>query len=73
MENTSTLREDLYRRRHPRGEVIPIILQPSMIAGKTPKGEEIVVLVQILQTGRAGGPSGTRTDQLKVYLREATR
>ena len=65
MKHTSILREDIYRRRQPEGETIPIMLQPVSIVDGLPKGDKIVVDVRIIRTGRAGGPSGIKAEHLK--------
>ena len=39
LEHTSTLREDLYRRRPPEGGPIPILVQPVSITDRNPEGE----------------------------------
>ena len=49
LEHTSILREDLYRRRLPEGEVISILVQPVIIADGPPEGEEISVAVRRLR------------------------
>ena len=64
MKHTSILREDIYRRRQPEGETIPIMLQPVSIADGLPKEDKIVVDVRIIRTGRAGGPSGIKAEHL---------
>ena len=66
LEQTSTLREDLYRWHPPEREANPILVQPERITDDTPEGEEIAVVVRIIQTGRAGGPSGMREYHLEV-------
>ena len=73
LEQTATLQEDLYRQRLPEGESLPIMMQLVSIADGTPKGEEIMVSVQKLRTGRAGEPSGMKAEHLNTWLREATR
>ena len=56
MEHTSTRREDIYRQRPLEGKAVPILLQPSDIPGGPPEGNEISVLVRVINKGRAGGP-----------------
>ena len=58
LEYTSTLSEDLFRRRPPEGEATPILVQPVCIADGPPEGEEIASAVRKLRAGRAKGPSG---------------
>ena len=43
------------------------------MADVTPEGEDIEVAVQRLRTGQAVVPSGMTVEQLKAWLREATR
>ena len=45
LEHTSTMREDLYRKRPPEGEATPILVQPAEIPDGPPEGEEIAVSV----------------------------
>ena len=73
LDHISTLREDLYRRRPPFNKVIPIPVQPYMIADRTPEGGDITVAVQVLRTGREGGPLGMRAYYLKVWIRDAVQ
>ena len=72
LDHISTLREDLYRRRPPFNKVIPIPVQPYMIADRTPEGGDITVAVQVLRTGREGGPLGKREGNLAVWLSKVT-
>ena len=60
-EQTSTLREDLYRWRPPEGKAIPILVKLARISDDNPEGEDISVAVRRLQTGRVGVTSGMRT------------
>ena len=69
MEYTSTLREELYRRCSPEGVPIPILVQPEEIQEEPLGGEEIEVEVQVLNTGRSGGPSGMRAEHLQGCIR----
>ena len=73
LEHTSTLGEDIYRRRPQEGEPIPILLQPVSIADGPLEGEDILFSVHKLRTGWAVGPSIIKAKQLKTWLREATR
>ena len=50
-EHNPTLREDLYRRRHPEGAAIPVLVQLEEIPDIPPLGEEITVEVWGLLTG----------------------
>ena len=61
-----TLRDDLYSRRLPEGETIPILVHPVSIADRPPKGEDITVAARRLRTGRAGGPPVIAVEQLKA-------
>ena len=72
LEHTSTLRDNLYRRRPIEGKAIPILVQPQKIADYTMEGGEITVAVRRVQMGRVGGLSAMRSEHLKVWLREVT-
>ena len=73
MDQTSTLREDLYRHLPPEDEIIPILVQPVSIKEATPEVGEISAEVRKFRPGRAGGPLGMKAEHLKVWLRAATR
>ena len=73
LDHTSTLSEDIYRRRPPEFMPILILAQPAEIPDEPPGGEEIAVAVRGLCTGRAGGPSGVRAENLQGWLRGATQ
>ena len=73
LEQTSNLREDLYRRCPPEGGALPILVQPVRIADNPSEGEEIAAAVRKLQTERAGGPSVMKAEYLNAWLQEATR
>ena len=73
MEQNSTLQEDIYRRRPPEGEPIPILVQTVIISDGPPEGEEISVAVWKLQVGYSGGPWSMKSENLKTWLQEATR
>ena len=70
LEQTSTLRDNLYRQIPPEGAEIPILLQPEEIHNGSPEGEEIVVAVQGLCMGRVGGLYGTTEEHLEGWLRD---
>ena len=57
LEQTSTLREDIYRRRPQEGEAIPVLVQQVSITDGTMEGEEVAVAVKILQMGCTRGLS----------------
>ena len=73
LEQTSNLREDLYRRRPLEGEPLPILVQPVSISDRPLEGEEIAAAVRKLRSGRAGGPLVMKARHLKSWLREVTR
>ena len=60
-------------RRPLEGDSILILVQLEDILYRTLEGEEIKVAVRGLRTGRVREPSGIRTENLKVWLREAKR
>ena len=72
MDNTSTLKENLYMWCPLEVEAILALLQLEMIVDDTPEGEDIAMAVWRLQMGRAVGPSGMRADNIKVWKRELT-
>ena len=55
------------------GEAIPILVQLTRIADDIPERQDISVALQRLQMGREGSPSRMRAEQLKVWIRGATR
>ena len=73
LEQTSTLRKVLYRRRPPDGEPIPILVQMVSIAGGPPKVEYIEFAVRKLRAGHAGGLSVMKEEHPITLLRGATR
>ena len=73
LDQTSTLREDIYSKHPPEGAPLPILVQPVIIADGPPEVGEIVAAVRKLRSGRVGGPSGMKAERLKSWLREATR
>ena len=72
LEQTSTLQEDLYRRRPLEGDPLPIVAQPVSIADRLPEGEEIAAVLRKIRTAQAGVPSGMKAEHLKTWRREAT-
>ena len=68
MYQTSTLWEDLFRKRPPEGESITILLQQVSIEDGPPEVEEIVEAVRKLQSGRVKGPSGMKAEHLTSWL-----
>ena len=50
-----------------------MLVQPAEISDRPLEGEEISVEVQRLQTVRARGPLGMRSEHLEVFLRKATQ
>ena len=61
-------RVDLYRRREPPGDDIPINVDPSDVVDDTPSDLEIRSCVQLLSSGRASGASGMRAEDIKSWL-----
>ena len=58
LEQTLTLREDIYRQLPLEGEPLPILVQPVSISDGPPYGEEIAASVRKLRMVRAGGATG---------------
>ena len=50
-----------------------VLIKTERIANNTLEREEITVAVRRLKMGWTGGPSGMRAENLKVWIREATR
>ena len=75
-EELSTVTEEyanLYTRSTPPGEPIPVLVDPFDVSDEVPSEDEIAAAVRGLRSGKAPGPSGLRTDQLKAWLRAARR
>ena len=72
LEHDSTLREDLYRRRPPEGEAIPILVQPVSITYGPPEGEYIIVTVRRLCLVQGRGLPGMLAENFKAWIRETT-
>ena len=68
-----TKREDLYRCRQPEGIQVPILVTPAGVEEGIPGKEEVAQAVRSLKRARAGVPSGRRVEDLKGWLREASR
>lgn len=64
---------DLYQREPPVGDPILILVAPSDVPNDVPTKMEIEQAVCCLCSGKAPGPSGIRSDQLKDWLRAAIR
>ena len=71
METQTTERVELYGKVEPPGEPIPINVQPFGICDGTPDDEEIRDVVKYhLKSGRAGGASFLRAEDIKRWLRD---
>jgi exonuclease III len=65
-------REELYRKRDPPGEPIPILLdRPYEIEDGTPTEWEIEEAVNRMPRGKSPGPSKMRAEHLKTWRAEA--
>ncbi len=73
MEHQTSERVDLYARRLPPGDPIPINLDRIEINDNAPLDEEIRTVVSELLNGRAAGASGMRAEQVKEWLRGICR
>ena len=63
-------RIDLYRKRPPPGEAIPIIVRKARVEDDTPLDQELRDIVKNnLNNGRAGGASFIRAEDIKAWLR----
>ena len=66
-------REELYRCRLPEGLRVPILVHQLDIVYGISTEAEVDTAVKGMKGGRLGGPPGIRTEDLKEWLREATR
>jgi exonuclease III len=66
-------RQDLYSRRQPPGEPIPVLVEPFNISDAVPSEEEIAAAVRRLHRGKAPGPSAMRVDHFKEWYAESVR
>ena len=64
---------DLYTRSTPPGEPIEVVVDPFPVLDTIPDEDEIANAVRRLRRGKAPGPTGLRTDQLKDWLQAAKR
>ena len=69
----ATERADLYRCRQPEELRVPIMVTPSEVEDGVPEESDITQVVRGLKEGRAGGPSGMQVEDVKGWLREASR
>ena len=60
-------------QRHPKGETIPILVQPVIIVEGLPEVWKIYAAIRKLWLGREGGPLSMKAEQFKEWLRAATR
>ena len=68
LERQTADREELYRRRDPPGEPIPIHVEPFDVNDEVPPDGEIRAAVKRLSNGRAGGASSMRAEHMKEWL-----
>ena len=73
MDCVATEKEDLYRCRQPDEFPVPILVMPVAVEDKILVEEEVAQAVWGLKRGRSGGPLGMRVEDLKGWLREASR
>ena len=66
-------RQDLYSRRTPPGDPIPVLVEPFDVVDTVPSEEEIAAAVCRLPRGKAPGPSAMRIDHFKEWYTEAVR
>ena len=72
-KKNSDEREDLYIQYHPKVKSFLILVHPVVIKDEPPGGEEILVSVRGLCTGRAGGLQGVQAEYMKEWIQEATK
>ena len=66
-------RIELYRRKRPPGDPIPVMVEEFAIDDSPPSDGEISDAVARLPSGKAAGASGMRVDHFKAWKHEATR
>ena len=66
-------RIELYRRRTPPGDPIPVMVEEFVVDDSPPSDGEISDAVARLPSGKAAGASGMRVDHFKAWKHEATR
>jgi hypothetical protein len=63
----------LCTRTNPPGEPIPILVTPFNLDDEIPKEGDIEDIVERLKLGKAPGPSGIKSEQLKMWLDASKR
>ena len=61
-------RVELYAKREPPGDDIPVNVDPFEVEDDTPTDLEIRACVRLLSSGRASGASGMRAEDIKQWL-----
>ena len=73
LERITTYQVEHYSYIAPLGENIPISVKPLPLDDSVPREDKIKWTVKRLQNHRSGGPSGMRSDHLKLWLASAKR
>ena len=73
LDRIATERDDIYRCRPPEGLRVPIMVTPAAVDNIFPKEAHIKQAVRNLKGGRASDPSGMQAENIKGWLREASR
>ena len=73
LDDITADKADLYRCRPPEGLKSPLLMRRADIEDGIPTGAEVVEAVWGLKGGRAGGLPVIQAEDLKGWLREATR
>ena len=73
LEFISVERAEIYRCRTPEGICVPILVTPSEVENGVPKEAEVAQLVWKFKGGRAGRLLDMWAEDLKGWLREASR
>ena len=73
LDSIATERLEIYRCRPPEGLRFPILVTPAAVENGILGEEEVAQAVRIFKRGRDGAPSGMRAEDLKEWLKEASR
>ena len=71
LDQESAVRVELYICRTLKRLKVPILVQMAAVNDEVPTEAEVDLSVRELKGGRAGGPSGIRTEDLKGWRKEA--
>ena len=72
LDKVTVDRTEIYRCRPPKGLRVPLLMRQADIKDGTPTKAEVSEAVRGLKGVRSGGPPGTCSEDLKLWLWEAT-